>query len=196
MPLSRVLRCLISLAVLWSPAGFACSYSYFDQRLDRPLLEEVAAYYDASVVFLARVGKVNELAPDPVIPYWLSVAPFEILETYSGRVEPDALIGGVILTRPGLDGMAPHNCLGATLHPSMEGRPMLVFGNRADRTDGRVIYRLALRSSHMDRCIGCEDILGRMRGYATFHGIEVGSAPVSSLLTASGISPKVPKPKP
>jgi hypothetical protein len=167
MPRRALVAVLVLLALAAPATAHACSWG----DPSRPLEDEARAYYDADVVFVAKVGKVEELPPEPDFPYAMWVAPYQVLEVYRGEPSTGALLASEDQMKPGLHGTPPHNCMGGRLVPGYQGERVLVFGNLQDR-GGQPLYRMNLSSTHLDNCTGCEDILERLRLYARFHQVN------------------------
>ena len=162
---AMVMSCFASVLLLASLPALACSWGRPDRRLE----DEIRAYYDAEVVFLARIGKVAHEAPSDSRRFWMFTAPYQILETYRGA--PDR--SGVVTTedgmRPGRDGAPPDSCTGGGIGPESEGQLVLVYANKLPERQDTVRYKLdRFQTMGMSNCKGCEDFLARMRLYAKF----------------------------
>lgn len=151
--------CALILAPL---SSIACSWG----DPSRQLQDEIRGYYDADVVFLARIRTLEQRPPAGGERFWTSVATYDLLETYRGTPARNGVLASEMSFKPGVDGAPPNSCTGGALPAGSEGALMLVFASRLDQASPTVHYTIdRFNSSRMDNCVGCDEALERMRLY-------------------------------
>lgn len=153
---------LLSALVLAPVSSIACSWGDPSRRLQ----DEIRGYYDADVVFLARIRTLEERPPTGSERFWTAVATYDVLEIYRGAPARDGVVSSEMSLKPGVDGAPPNSCTGGALPADSEGALILIFASRTDQTSQIAHYRInRFNSLRMDNCLGCDDVLERMRLY-------------------------------
>ncbi|NYZ63779.1 hypothetical protein [Luteimonas deserti] len=152
--------CALILAPL---SSIACSWGDPSRRLQ----DEIRGYYNADVVFLARIRTLEERPPAGSQRFWTAVATYDLLETYRGVPARNGVLASEMSFKPGVDGVPPNSCIGGALPAGSEGARMLVFASRLDQASPTAHYRIdRFNSLRIDNCVGCNDVLERMRLYS------------------------------
>ncbi|WP_159679603.1 hypothetical protein [Luteimonas sp. 9C] len=148
--------------ILVSMPSVACSWGDPSRRLQ----DEIRGYYDADVVFLARIRDVKERPPGGNDRFWTAVATYDVLEVYRGTPSSDGVVASEMTFKPGVDGAPPSSCTGGSLPTGSEGAVLLIFASRQDREDAASYYTIdRFNTSRIGACEGCDAVLERMRLY-------------------------------
>lgn len=151
--------CALMLAPL---SSIACSWGDPSRRLQ----DEIRGYYNADVVFLARIRTVEERPPAGSESFWTAVATYDVLETYRGAPARDGVVASEMSFKPGVNGVPPNSCTGGALPADSAGALILIFASRLDQASQIPYYGIdRFNSLRIDTCLGCEDALERMRLY-------------------------------
>lgn len=176
---SAVLAWFVLLFLLLASPVMACSWGDPARRL----LDEINGYYAADVVFLARVGAIEEQPPTSIDNYWMATAHYEIMEVYRGNPEPDGMIASEVYGKAGADGAPPSSCTGGSLPSGVQGEYLLVFATKLERPGFAAYYRLdRFNTGQVSAPIHLADVLNRMRQYGKAEHVPLlpASRPITS----------------
>lgn len=153
---------MVFALLLVATSANACSWGMPDRRLQ----QEISSYYEADVVFLARLKEPQGVPFDGTHQYAMLVADYDLIDSYRGNPPSHGTIATEDRREAGRDGVPPNSCTGWLLYPGIGGKEVIIFARKGDDLYPYLINAQSTQFSPTQA--GSQDQLQRLRLYKKY----------------------------